>query len=188
MADDPLRNDAAGNATPSRVASTLGAIGILLVLVATSVGFCWMPAWRVWSAHVVEGWPVVDATVVSARVARTHQPRIGKRSSWNGWCVSWDYSYDWQGGLRGGNVGDTTPSTLSAGCFTYRESAERAATRRSPGSTLPVHVDPDDRWHSIAGPVGPRTADIVALILGAIPAAMAIYLGCRALRHSSKRA
>ncbi len=188
MANEPRQKDTAGKAMPSSVASTWLSIGALLLLAAMSAAFCWLPAQRLWNDHVVQGWPVVDGTVTSARIAWTRHSAIGKKSAWAGWCVSWDYSYEWQGGSHGGNVGDLTPSTLSAGCFVYREAAERAATRRAPGSTLPVRVDPNDRWHSIPGPVGPRARDMVAVVLGAIPAGLAIYLGCMGLRRSRRRA
>lgn len=119
----------------------------LLIPIAMSVMFCWSPGQRLRAEYLLGTWPVADATIVSSQVSFRKQPRIGKRSPWTGWCVSWNYAYPWGRGRIGGTLQDSTPSTLSAGCFSYRESAEKQATRRTVGSIVRVRIDPSDPGH-----------------------------------------
>jgi len=130
----------------------------LLIPIGMSAMFCWLPGERLWAEQLAQTWPVADATIISSQVTFRNQPRVGKRSPWTGWCVSWNYAYPWKGGQIGGTLQDSTPSTLSAGCFSYRESAERQATRRTVGSVVRVRIDPSDPWVSTTAPAGRRAS------------------------------
>lgn len=147
----------------------------LLIPIALSVLLCWLPSQRLRAEYLAESWPVAEATIVSSQIRFRNEPGIGKHPPWTGWCVSWHYAYPWKGGKIGGILEDSTPSTLSAGCFSYRESAERQASRRMVGSTLRVRIDPSDPWLSTAAPAGIHVVDVVLLLLGLIPAGLAIY-------------
>lgn len=173
---------AAARAKPNLVVSVL-AIGWLVLSMGTlSAMLCWGPARRLWDEHVTEAWPVVDGTITAAQITWTHRPNIGKHLAWTGWCLSWNYTYDWQGARLAGTVDDLTPSTLSTGCFSYREGAERAAARRVPGSTLPIRLDPMLPWQSTANAAGIHRGDVVEVILGALPAAFGLGLVLNGLR------
>jgi hypothetical protein len=161
--------------------------GILLIPIAMSVMFCWGPTQRLRSAYLEQAWPAADATILSGQVTFRNQPRIGKRSPWTGWCVSWTYAYPWNGGKIGGTLEDSTPSTLAPGCFSYRESAERQAARRPAGGVVRVRIDPADPWASTTDAAGIRGGDVVLLLLGLLPGASSIYLAGAEMRRRQQR-
>ena len=154
----------------------------LVVPMALSVMLCWGSAQRLRNDYLEGTWPVAEATIVSSQVTFRRQRQAGRRSPWAGWCVSWNYDYPWRGGRIGGTLEDSTPSTLSAGCFSDRERAQDQARRRSVGSTIRVRIDPHDPWTSTTGPSGIQGWDVVQLLLGLIPAAAVISLLGRDLR------
>jgi hypothetical protein len=154
---------------------------VVAAMVLLSMVMSWRPAERLWNTHVVESWPAVQGTITSGHVDFTHTPRIGKRSAWNAWCASWNYAYDWNGIRHEDRVSDLTPSTFAPGCFTYREGAEHAASRRAPGSTLAIHVDPQEPWRSSPYLVSVCSIDVFELILGVLPALTVLYLVLGAL-------
>ena len=167
-------------ALPARALGPLAFVGmgvIVLVAVGLTTMLCWRPANAIRDDLQRQAWTIVPARITEARVDFRHTPAIGKRSSWNGWCASWKYAYDWHGSSHWATVDDDTPSTLAPGCFSYQESAQHASARHPPGSTLPVRVDPAAPWHSSASPVDIRGSDIAALAFGLVPA-LIFVAGC----------
>ncbi len=143
----------------------------LLVLVATtlSAAISWRAVQDILWRRTVATWPVVTATITGSRIEHHHEPRAGKRSPWTAWCVSFDYSYPWQGGRHGDTLPDDTTSPYAPGCFLYEERARQATAHRPVGSTLTVRVDPADPWRTTAASVDIPTSDVVWLAIGAVP-------------------
>lgn len=167
-------------------ASRAAALVFVLVMVGAMVGvsaaLCAAPAQRVWHAHVVAGWPVVQGQVDAVNIAFTHTPRIGKHLAWDGWCVSWNYAYDWRGERFHGRLVDATPSMYAPGCFTYRTGAEQSAQRHPDGSALALRVDPQQPQESSPLPAESNSADIAAIVFGLLPALVGLSAMPGALR------
>jgi hypothetical protein len=147
-----------------------------IVIGGLSLVLCTLTARNIRDKVLVQRWPIVHAYISQAHVQAVHQPPIGRRSSWSGWCVSWDYVYDWQGSHRSGVLRDDTPSGLAPGCFADESRAGRAAERRPPGSPLPARVDPTESWTSTPYSADVEASDFLLLIPGACMAIMAIRL------------
>ena len=180
---------------PARALGPLAFLGmgvLVLVVVGLTTMLCWRPAHDIRDDLQRQAWTVVPARITEARVEYRHTPRMGRRSSWNGWCASWKYAYEWHGSSQWATVDDDTPSTLAPGCFTYQAGAQQASARHPLGTTLPVRVDPAAPWHSSASAAGIRGGDIAALVFGLIPALIFVS-GCvvgwraRAAARSGRR-
>ncbi len=138
-------------------------------MACVSAAICWSSVERLWHAHVVAGWPVVQGAVGAADIVETHVPKAGKSVAWDGWCVSWDYAYDWHGERFHARLVDPTPSMYSTGCFAYRAGAEKSAQRRPPGSAIALRVDPEQPQESSVLPAASPAGDIAALVFGLLP-------------------
>ena len=153
---------------------------LLIVPLAVAAMICSMAIQDLRNDLVAASWPVAEATIVSGHVTFRNQPAVGKHPAWTGWCVTWIYTYPWGGRTRGGTLQDSTPSNLSPGCFSYRERAERQASRRLAGSTVRVRIDPRDPWASTAEPASIHWIDVVVLIAGSM-------LGASCLRRAGAK-
>ena len=164
---------------------------VVLNFAGLSLMLGWAPAQRLLDDHAMRDWPAVQGRITDGHVEFRHSPRIGKRSAWDGWCAGWSYVYEWQGASHSGVLGDTTPSTLAPGCFSYREGAQQALLRRPAGSTLPVRVDPATPWHASTQPAGLKAGDIAELLLASIPLDVMLWgwvAGLRARTRARKAA
>jgi len=155
---------------------------MVIMLFGVSLAQCWAAWSRISDELRVARWPIVYAHVAQGHITAVHQPPGRKHASWDGWCASWDYLFDWQGLHRSGVVQDDTPSPFAPGCFGDAGSARRALTRRRPDSTLPVHVDPTDPWTSTPYSGGVKTSDLILLALGACPGVLAIGMALLLVR------
>lgn len=166
----------------SRAAAIVFVLAMVGAMAGVSAAICAAPARRVWQAHVVAGWPVVQGEVGVADIVETHSPKAGKRAAWDGWCVRWNYAYDWRGERFHGRLVDATPSVYASGCFAYRSGAEKSAQRHPAGSALAVRVDPQQPQESSPLPAESNSADIVAIVFGLLPALVALSAVPGALR------
>ena len=153
---------------------------LLIVPLAVAAMICSMAIQDLRNDHVAASWPVAEATIVSGHVTFRNQPAVGKHPAWTGWCVTWIYTYPWGGRTLGGTLQESTPSNLSPGCFSYRERAERQASRRLAGSTVLVRIDPRDPWASTAEPASIHWIDVVVLLAGSM-------LGASCLRRAGAK-
>jgi hypothetical protein len=149
--------------------------------------FCWFQVQQLWAEYLSERWTAAEGTITSSQVIFKTVNQGAKSGPIPAWCVSWRYTYTWQRTLQVGSIDDDTIGPLSKGCFVYREAAERAASRRAPGSTVPVRIDPLQPSRSTTGPVGIQRGDVLALIVGAIPVGLFVALAMTSLRRWSKR-
>jgi hypothetical protein len=185
MQADPPREAARVGLSPAWVTAVSSVTAC--VLGGLSLMFCTVAVRDIRDDLRLERWPVVDARIAQSHVQAVHRPSGHRQPAWDGWCVSWDYAYDWQGSRRSGVVQDDTPSTLSPGCFASESNARHLTFRRPLGSTLRVRVDPEESWTSSPYPASVKTGDIIFLVAGAgmaIVAAAFVATAVRARRRA----
>jgi hypothetical protein len=159
----------------------------LLVWGALPALFCWSQVQHLWAEYLSGRWTAAEGTITSSQVTFKTVNQGTRSGPIAAWCASWRYTYTWQGTLHEGSLDDDTIGILSNGCFVHRDAAERAASRRAPGSTVPIRIDPLQPSRSTTGPVGIQRRDVVALIVGAIPAGLLLALAMIGLRRWLKR-
>ncbi len=163
-----------GRSPVTRRAAVAGAVVVMALMGGVSVAICWTPAQHLWRAHVIASWPIVQGEVGAADIVETHSPQAGKRAAWDGWCVRWNYAYDWRGERFHGRLVDPTPSLHATGCFAYRAGAEQSAQRHPPGSAIALRVDPAQPQESSALPAESQAGSIVAIVFGLLPGLLGI--------------